>query len=224
MCGRFVRQSDIAVYAEMLQAEVRHDPGSSYNIAPTQNILAARIGNAGERELVSLRWSLVPAWSKGPDNRYSMINARAETVASKPAYRKAFRQRRCLIPADGFYEWQKQSQARARQPYYIHLIDHQPFVMAGVWEYWRSETDEVIESCAIITTTANDRVAAIHDRMPVILAPGDYAQWLDPHMRDVQTLSALLRPFPTERMAAYPVSTLVNNPANNSAQCLQPTA
>jgi putative SOS response-associated peptidase YedK len=222
MCGRFVRQSDIEAYAELLQAEIRSVLEPSYNIAPTQDILVARIDREGTRELVGLRWGLVPGWSQGPDNRYSMINARADSIASKPAYRNAFKQRRCLIAADGFYEWQKQE--HGKQPFYIHLNGHKPFAMAGVWEHWRGAEDEVIESCAIITTDANDRVGKIHDRMPVILAAKDYKQWLDPNMRDVETLGAMLKPFPAGRMATYPVSTRVNSPGNNSPDCLTPLA
>lgn len=222
MCGRFVRQSDIDAYAKLLQAEVNSNLEPGYNIAPTQDILVARVDQNGTRELVSLRWGLVPGWSKGPDNRYSMINARADTIASKPAYRNAFKQRRCLIAADGFYEWRKQEQNRAKQPYYIHLARQKPFAMAGVWEIWRGDDDEVIQSCAIITTDANELVADIHDRMPVILAPKDYTAWLDPAMRDVEALGEMLKPFPAGRMAAYPVSTRVNSPANNSPDCIAP--
>lgn len=225
MCGRFVRQSDIDAYAEMMQAEALNTAlPASYNIAPTQQVVVARVDDQGRRELVDLRWGLIPGWSKGPDNRYSMINARAETVASKPAYRSAFKQRRCLIPADGFYEWQKQERG-GKQPFFIHMADQQPFAMAGLWEYWLDkDSDTVIESCTIVTTEANARVNDIHERMPVILAENDYTKWLDPQQRDPEVLMNLLQPFPADLMAAYPVSTRVNSPANNSPECLQALA
>jgi putative SOS response-associated peptidase YedK len=167
-----------------------------------------------------MRWGLVPSWSQGPDNRYSMINARAETLASKPAYRRPFKSRRCLIPADGFFEWQRV--ASGKQPYYIGVGGQQPFAMAGLWESWKGADGERIESCAIITTEANPLLAQIHNRMPVILEPEGCGIWLDHGQADTEAVKALLQPFAVERMFAHPVSTRVNSPANNDAACVEP--
>ena len=149
-----------------------------YNIAPTQQVPVIRLRADASRELSLLRWGLVPSWAQDPSIGQRMINARAETVASKPSYRAAFRRRRCLVPADGYYEWQKAG--RAKQPYYIRLRDEPLFAMAGLWEQWHDTGGELWETFAIITTEANQATRAIHDRMPVILSQQDYAQWLDP--------------------------------------------
>ena len=218
MCGRFARHSSTDTFSQLFDAQILDDLPPSFNVAPSQHVLTARNNTSGGRELVALVWGLIPAWSKGPDNRYSMINARAETVANKPAYRAAFKQRRCLFAVDGFYEWQRTD--TGKQPFYIGLADHLPFAMAGLWERWQNQNGDVIESCAVITTEANALVADIHDRMPVILAPDDYAQWLQG--ADAKALTALLRPFPAQRMQAYPVSTRVNNPRNNDPECAKP--
>ena len=220
MCGRFVRQSSDEEFASLFSATMPTESNltASYNITPSQAVLVARLNQQQQRELAALRWGLVPGWSKGPDNRYSMINARAETVASKPAYRNAFKRRRCLFAVDGFYEWKRQD--NAKQPYYIHMAGDEPFAMAGLWEYWQGADGSVIESCAVITTTPNELMADIHDRMPVILAPDDYATWLDHN----QTPDQLLKPYPAELMDAYPISTAVNSPKNNYAELLTPLA
>lgn len=191
-----------------------------YNIAPTQEVLVARVCTGGSGELIAMRWGLVPRWSKGPDNRYSMINARAETVHQKPAYRAAFRYRRCLIPSEGFYEWK--ATGNAKQPYFIGRRDKKPFMFAGLWERWEGDAGESLESFSIIVTAANDLIKPIHERMPVILAPKDYALWLDPQMQQAQTLLALLAPFAYEEMEAYPVSREVNNPRNEGPELAQP--
>lgn len=225
MCGRFVRRRDSAEYAELLDAELSEPISPSYNIAPTQPVLAARAPEPMPEptpepaQLVALRWGLIPSWSKGPDHRFSMINARAETIAEKPAYRSAFRHRRCLIVADGFYEWRRQGSRK--QPYYIHLHDHAPFAMAGLWERWQNPQGDTVDSCTIITTKANEAISDIHDRMPVILAPKDYAAWLDRNT-DGDELQNFLQAFPAQAMSSYPVSTLVNKPSNNSEACLEP--
>jgi putative SOS response-associated peptidase YedK len=166
-----------------------------------------------------LRWGLVPSWAKEVKSGYSMINARAETVADKPAYRTAFRLRRCLIPADGFYEWRQTGDGK--QPYHIRMKDGAVFAFAGIWE--RRERDEgVIESCSIIVTAANDAIRPVHDRMPVIVAPRDYASWLDPELRDPGKVNPYLRAWPADEMEAFPVSSRVNRPANNDAGCIEP--
>ncbi len=185
-----------------------------YNLAPTQDAPIVRM-TADGRELAMLRWGLVPSWSSGPDNEYRMINARAETVAQKPAFRSAFRQRRCLVPADGFYEWQKRD--GGKQPYRMALKNGEPFAFAGLWERWQGEGVHEIESFTIIVTEANDTIRYIHDRMPVILGAADYGQWLEGS--DVEEL---LKPFPPAAMMAFPVSTHVNSPKNDDPACIEP--
>ncbi len=215
MCGRFVRFSSTEKFAELFGARTGSDLSPRYNIAPTQAVLAARNALEGVRELVALHWGLIPHWAKEPKTGYSTINARAETVAEKPAFRNAFRRRRCLIAADGFYEWQRTG--GPKQPYYLGLNDGEPFAFAGIWEHWEGQ-GETIDSCAIIVTAANELVAPIHDRMPVILDPTDYEAWMDPKLQDPERLKAFLRPYPAERMRAYPVSTRVNNPKNDQPE------
>jgi putative SOS response-associated peptidase YedK len=177
------------------------------------------MGDKG-RELAMLRWGLVPFWAKDLKIGYRTINARAETVASKPAFRAAFRQRRCLIPADGFYEWKTQS--GGKQPYYIRLKHNHLFAFAGLWEHWKSETGEIMESCTIIVTNANELVRSIHDRMPVILNPNDYETWLLPSKNSTDYLTALLKPYPAEQMTAYSVNVSVNNPKHEDPSCIEP--
>ena len=191
-----------------------------YNIAPTQAAPVVREAEDGSgRELVMLRWGLVPSWSQGPDHRYSMINARAETVAAKPAYRGPFRERRCLVPASGFFEWRERG--GNKQPYHIGLKRGAAFAFAGLWEPWAGGQGEAIESFAIIVTTANELLRPIHERMPVIIDPDDYGSWLDGGAAATDRARALLKPYPGEAMVAYPVSTRVNNPKHDDAQCLE---
>jgi len=173
-----------------------------------------------------LHWGLIPFWAKAPDMGGRMINARAETAAEKPAYRAAFRQRRCLVPADAFYEWQKQEGSESKQPYCIRMKDESPFVFAGLWERWRpkhgSDDAHAVESFTILTTTPNALLKKVHDRMPVILRPEDYDHWLDPDLQDPEHIQKLLRPFPAEYMQAYPITRHVNNPGNDDPTCLAP--
>jgi putative SOS response-associated peptidase YedK len=149
-----------------------------------------------------------------------LINAQAETAATKPAFRVAFRKRRCLIPADGFYEWRKEN--RHKQPYCIRLRDGRPFAFAGLWEHWEGREGKTIDSCTILTTTPNEVLAPLHHRMAVILPSSEYDRWLDPSVQEVERLQPLLRPYPAEEMTAYPVSTVVNNPANDAPSCIEP--
>jgi putative SOS response-associated peptidase YedK len=206
------------VYASMFDVASAFTFKPSYNVAPSQAVLACRAAEMGWRELVPLRWGLVPHWAKEPKTGYSMTNARAETVAVKPAYRSAFRKRRCLIPADGFYEW-KPGKPR-KQPYYIHRQDNQPFAFAGLWEHWEKDR-KVIDTCTIVVTAANELIGAIHDRMPVILPPESYDLWLDPVVQDADKLLPLLKPYPVKELEAYPVSTKVNAPVNNGAELIE---
>jgi putative SOS response-associated peptidase YedK len=199
-----------------------------YNIAPTQEILVVREPDRGEREAAMLRWGLIPSWSKEPQSGPPMINARGETIAEKPSFRTAARRRRCLIPADGFYEWQQTSgTARGKkQPYYIHRRDNRPFAFAGLWEAWTAKESSspeklTIESCTIVTTAANATLAPLHDRMPVILAESDYATWLDPTIQDPVAVMPLVGPCGEDELIAEPVSTHVNRVANDDPSCIQ---
>lgn len=224
MCGRYTLQASPEELARQFSVEVE-DPSlfkPRYNIAPSQNVAVVRLKpDTSQRELVRLRWGLIPSWAKDPRIGNQMINAKAETVATKPSFRSAFRKRRCLIPADGFYEWQQQG--RQKQPMYIRLRDRRPFAFAGLWERWEPKDGEPVESCTIVTTEPNEFMRLIHNRMPVILAPPDYDIWLDPTVQQTETLQAMLMPYPPESMEAYPVSRLVNNPRNDIPQCVETT-
>jgi putative SOS response-associated peptidase YedK len=219
MCGRYARFTPAEIYARIFDAA--GDPGiePSYNVAPSQPVLAARSAGEGRRELVALRWGLVPFWAKDPAIGYRTVNARAETVAVKPAFRAALRARRCLIAADGFYEWRRM--AHGKQPYFLRLKGGAPFALAGLWERWSDRTS-AMESCTIIVTAANALVAPIHDRMPVILDPADYRAWLDPDVTAPGQVLALLRPYPPHAMEAVPVGTAVNRPENDGPHLVEP--
>jgi putative SOS response-associated peptidase YedK len=223
MCGRFSLGASATTL--VTQFDLADFPAWSprYNIAPTQEVLAVlKTRESCSRRPRLLRWGLVPPWADDPHIGNRLINARAETVATKPAFRRAFREYRCLILADGFYEWQRQG--RHKQPFHIRMSDGRPFAFAGLWEHWDAPDGSPVESCTIITTTPNDLIGQIHNRMPVILAPEDYDLWLDPSMQEVERLPSVLPPYPSEEMTAYPVSTRVNNPANDSPECLEPVA
>ncbi len=217
MCGRFALYTDGAELARQLQAEVPGGYHPRYNIAPTQTILTLHRVD-GERQLVPLRWGLIPGWSKGPDNRFSMINARAESVANKPAYRGPFRHRRCLVPASAFYEWQRR--AGRDQPYAIRPADHTLFLFAALWDRWNGPDGE-IDSCTLITCAANAVMRPIHERMPVMLDPDAQRAWLDP-AADRASLQALLAPAPDESLELYPVSRRVNSPQHEDPGCATP--
>ncbi len=219
MCGRYTLYTSPEQLAKHFQVQPLVALAPRFNIAPAQTVPAVRQGLAG-RELVMLRWGLVPCWAREEKTGYRMINARAETVAAKPAFRTAFQQRRCLIPADGFYEWRPGP--TGKQPYYITLKDGDPFAFAGLWEHWEAEDGHSVESCTIIVTTANPLVQAIHDRMPVILDVQNYVSWLDTRRFNAARLEALLQPYPAERMQAWPVSPRVNSPKNSDAGCIAP--
>jgi len=221
MCGRFTLRTPAKTLAQLFDVTVP-DFAPRYNIAPSQDVAALRFDREkGKREFAFLHWNFVPFWADEPKTKYSMINARAETVAEKRSFRSAFQKRRCLILADGFYEWQERN--GNKQPYFVHLKNDQPFAFAGLWEHWKGDGEE-LESCTIIVTEPNERLEPIHDRMPVILSPDDYDQWLDLEPSDEQRLQELLRPYPAEEMEAYPVSTLVNKPTNDVEECVEPVA
>ncbi len=188
-----------------------------YNIAPSQPV--AVVTNNPERTVNFFRWGLVPSWAKDPVAGNRMINARSETVSEKPSFRAAFRRRRCLILADGFYEWKKVAGSRKKTPMYVRLATGKPFAFAGLWELWRPDTTPLL-SCTILTTTPNALIAPIHNRMPVILPEEKYDIWLTANELDKRVLLDCLKPYPAEGMVAYAVSTLVNNPRNDVPECI----
>jgi putative SOS response-associated peptidase YedK len=230
MCGRYMLRADPHQLGRAFRLdELRQIPRDlplRFNIAPSQAVpivrelrIVRQAGDGAGRELAAVRWGLIPAWAKEPSIGNKMINARAESVAEKPAFRAAFRSRRCIVPASGFYEWQRRGRGPAR-PFLIRRKDGEPMGFAGLWEGWRDPaTGEVVESCTVITCEPNELMVELHDRMPVILGPADYNRWLDPKAPRPEEL---LRPCPAEWLEAVPVSTRVNNPANDDASVLEP--
>lgn len=216
MCGRYTLITEIGRIAESFGVAPTLETQPRYNIAPTQEILAIR--NNGSAHLSLLRWGLIPAWAKDETIGSRMINARAETLAEKPSFRGLLRGKRCLVIADGFYEWQ--TAGKTKTPIYITLQDGHPFAFAGLWERWESPDGRQIQSCTIVTTEPNELMAPIHNRMPAILRPKAYEDWLNPQLRDEQVLTHLLKPYPSELMKARAVSKLVNNPRNDVAEIL----
>ena len=221
MCGRFTLFEPDKILAREFGVSGIPLLSPRYNIAPSQPVAAVRAAPAGTgREPALLRWGLIPSWSKDPAIGNRLINARAETASQKPSFRNAFNRRRCLIPASGFYEWQRRE--LRKQPFYIRMHDGRPFAFAGLWDRWESPDKGVIESCTILTTATNALLAPIHDRMPVILPPGKYDRWLDPSLQDQDSLAPLLVPFPPEDMIAFPVSPRVNAPSTDDEGCIAP--
>ena len=220
MCGRYTLTCRPDVVAEEFRLEEIPDLHPRYNVAPSQGVACVRAGlHVRKREAVILRWGLIPSWARDPAIGMKLINARAETVAEKPSFQKPFRERRCLVLADGYYEWKREG--TRKQPYYIRLKNERPFAFAGLWSRWNSEDGKTIESCAILTTKPNERVASIHDRMPVILQPVAYEPWLDPGVQDTTRLVPFLTPYPADAMIAAPVSRRVNDPRVDDARCLE---
>ncbi|MCB0976597.1 MAG: SOS response-associated peptidase [Acidimicrobiales bacterium] len=220
MCGRFVSTTppdELAKYFDAAPpAEAALAP--NYNVAPTTDVYA--VVENESRHLEAFHWGLVPFWAKDPSVGNRMINARADTLATKNAYRQAFKRRRCIVPADGFYEWHKIAGHKVKQPYFIHRVDDEPLAFAGLWEAWKpkgAEDDEVLRSTTIVTTDANATMSVIHDRMPVILPPSKWAEWLDPANEDVDSLAGLLVPAPPQLLTMHPVSTDVGNVRNRGA-------
>jgi putative SOS response-associated peptidase YedK len=246
MCGRFVSSSppdEIARYFEAEEPEAVLEP--SYNVAPTNDVYAVT-ATGGVRRVEAFHWGLVPSWAKDPKAGAKMINARAEGLATKNAYRAPFKRRRCIIPADGFYEWQKVPGVKRKVPHFIHRPNGEPLAFAGLWEVWRGPKssakkgeaasgdagtgaaapsgyeDSPLRSCTIITTSANETMSELHDRMPVVLPPSAWEEWLDPTNDDVETLGKLLVPAPPELVTFHPVSTEVNKVSNKGPELVEP--
>ena len=221
MCGRFVQNFTFETLQDNFNiqtAEANIQP--NFNVAPTQEILTI-IKHDNEIKLEKLHWGLVPFWAKDTSIGSRMINARAETVASKPSFRNAFKKQRCLIPASGFYEWK--GEKGQKQPYYITIPSGEPFAFAGLWEAWTGKDDEsVYKSCTIITTAANDKISELHNRMPIILDPKVYEQWLDIDIQDPKKLELILKDGIVHDMKYHPVSKLVNSVKNNDPNCIKP--
>ena len=233
MCGRFTLRTPATVLVEHFMLGASPDLVPRYNIAPTQLVPIVRPGDA-QRELFAMRWGLIPFWAKDKRIGARMINARAETVATKSAFRSAFKKRRCLVPSDGYYEWI--TEGKQKVPFLIRKSDDEPFAMAGLWERWKSkeepssadnpssgdadsDADKIIESFTIITTAANKETEDVHDRMPVILDPEDYDQWLDPDSYDIEGLQELLVPFESP-LQVEPVNPIVNSVKNDVPECV----
>lgn len=221
MCGRFTLTADPAQLQDSFGGAIfpaKFAP--RFNIAPSQPLLA--IPNDGVNTATFFIWGLIPMWAKDPSIGSRLINARGETVAEKPSFRGSFKYKRCLILADGFYEWKANPGAKTKTPYFIHMKDRKPFAFAGLWDSWESPDGSSIKTCTIITTEPNELMAPIHNRMPVILHTRNYAKWLDPSPQTPDNLLPLIQPFPADNMSAHPVSTLVNKPANDSAELVVP--
>ena len=220
MCGRFTRAKSIKEYAEFYKAEVIDDVELDFNIAPSDSILAVVAENDQSRHFTWLHWGLIPFWSKGPDKKFSMINARHETLQKKPAFRTPYKRHRCIIVADGFYEWKQTEDGK--QPYYIKLISDEPMALAGLWDHWESkESGKSIYSVSIISTEANKIIKPVHERMPAVIMKELFSLWLDPMNEDTDKLDDFLKPASSELFDVYPVSTRVNNPVNNDQRLLK---
>jgi putative SOS response-associated peptidase YedK len=223
MCGRFTLFAPIPVLCDAFDAQAPEDLAPRYNIAPSQPVLTLRVSpGTDHREFVRTRWGLIPSWAKDPEVGTRLINARSETAHEKPAFRAAFRSRRCLVPANGFYEWRRAE--RTKQPYFVRMRDGRPFGLAGLWETWENPEGSRTESCAILTTEANAVVSPLHNRMPVIVPPEQYGRWLEPGNAKLDDLKALLTPYPPDPMDAYPVSPRMNRPGVDDPACIVPLA
>jgi putative SOS response-associated peptidase YedK len=221
MCGRFTLTVDPAQLQEAFPwAVIPNDLNPRFNIAPSQPV--AVIPNTEDYVLSMYKWGLIPSWSKDPTIGDRMINARAETLAEKSSFRNAFRRRRCLVLADGFYEWKQNPGLKSKQPIYIRLKNNRPFAFAGLWELWTSPDGNVIHSCTIITTQPNSLIQSIHNRMPVILPPETYKPWITPSDLPATQLNEFLVPYPADEMIAYPISKMVNSPQFDSPELIKP--
>jgi len=232
MCGRFTLTASPADIATLFDLAEEPELAPRYNIAPTQPVAIVRLDRAGEREWTHVQWGLIPSWAKDPSIGARLINARSETAAEKPSFRAAFKRRRCLVPANGFYEWKKVE--TGKQPYHITVRNgtggdngHPPlFAIAGLWEHWEGADGSVLETCTLLTTDANDALAELHNRMPVIIAREDYDFWLgeegEADAAYLSQLQHLLRPFPAEQVQFQAVNRYVNNARNEGPTCIEP--
>jgi putative SOS response-associated peptidase YedK len=231
VCGRYVSVSSPTILAERFQVETVRvtETEPNYNVCPRLEVPVVA-ESKGQRTLDVVRWGLVPSWAKDVKIGDRLINARAETVATSNAYKRAFVKRRCIIPADGFYEWQALEGKRQKQPWFIRRRDGEPLAFAGLWEIWHDPNDPDPEnaprlrSCVIITTEPNELMKPIHNRMPVVLPESAWQTWLDPEYHDTDALQKLLVPAPAGEFERWPVTTLVNKPANNGPELIEPTA
>ena len=225
MCGRYVSTTPVGVLAERFQVEEVKAPdlGERFNVAPTDEVYAVAEGKDGTRRLGTFKWGLVPFWAKEAKVGSRMINARVETLQSK--FKRTLERRRCIIPADGFYEWQDRPKGQKKQPFFIHHEDGEPLAFAGLWEVWHDPDDdeaEPLRTCSIITTDANQVVARTHDRMPVMLPSDVWEAWLDVNQHDLDVVQGLLVPEPPKQLEVYPVTTEVNNVRNDGEHLLEP--
>jgi putative SOS response-associated peptidase YedK len=222
MCGRFTRSGPVREVAKLFElSEPPTELAPRYNVAPSQVIAVVGLKPNGNRGLAMLKWGFVPHWSNDPKPKIAPINARAETLLDKPMFREAFQQKRCLIPADGFYEWAKTKPKKT--PYHIRLKGGGLFAFAGLWDVWKGDNNERVGTCCIITTAANELVQPLHERMPVILRPDEYAAWLDDET-PMSQVQAMLRPYPAEEMEIVAVGPLVNSPKYDQPECVTPAA
>jgi putative SOS response-associated peptidase YedK len=229
MCGRTTLFSSSEALADLFELPEPPDPGFAqprYNIAPTQPLPIVRpeLADPSRRQIVWVRWGLVPFWSEGPKASHPLINARAESVAKKPAFRNAFRRRRCLIPSNGFYEWRESHGDRGspKQPYFVGWQGRALFAMAGLWEHWQDDNGNELESCAVLTTRSNELISPLHDRMPVILSSDYFERWLSTSEQEAADLVGLLEPIDDSAMVAYPVSRRVNDPTKDDPSLIEP--
>lgn len=220
MCGRFTLHSKLNLLLQQFALDAGPDLAPRYNIAPTQMVPVIRVDDDGQRQMMLHRWGLIPSWAKDAKIGNRMINARGETVATKPSFRAAFKRRRCLVPADGYFEWKKVKDGK--QPYYIHRADSDRLAFAGLWESWKNGSDDRIDSFTIITTDSNSTTCDVHDRMPVILEDAQFEMWLDPEFSAREPLEAMLQPYEGDELVLDPVSQVVNNPRHDVAECIEP--
>jgi putative SOS response-associated peptidase YedK len=219
MCGRFTFAISPELLAEIFGVTILGDFTPRYNIAPTQQVLTIRGTEAGNRAAF-MRWGLIPSWAKDLSIGSRMINARCESVQEKPAFRTAIRYRRCIVPANGFFEWEEEG--GKKHPFYVRMKDGTIMGFAGIWDHWKNPEGESLETCSILTTASNRLIQPLHDRMPVILHPEEYNLWLDREVTNPESLKHLYQPYPADLMEMYPVSPLVNSPRNDSPACIEP--
>lgn len=221
MCGRFTLTAEISALQDSFPwLYIPPELAPRYNVAPSQPV--AVVPNDGKDRIDFFVWGLIPSWAKDPAIGNRMINARAETLAEKPTFRAPFRRKRCLILTDGFFEWTARSDGKGKTPMYLRMVDGKPFAFAGLWDTWFSPDGSEVRSCTIITTEPNELVRPIHNRMPVILPPSAYRQWLTPGEGNITALQAMLKPYPASEMVAYPVSRLVNDPKSDRPEAILP--